>query len=256
MKTETGANKRNKKTKHAAPPPVEETVAENTQPETTNGSGGNGFDAQPETVSPSISPIQKPGNFNLDKFRSKRAPTVANVATLQSALAVHNMAAAKDFVRLHPDEEAYWSPEFCFVHVPIVGQKHDHLHLIDEELAEQYLDGGKILRFRLALATKPHDVFFLCHVPSQRLDNRWNSTNLDGCEQAKSRWTRLTSRKDQGYEEYKVSFARDEDAFPEPNWPTQSLGELIGVTFKGRMIDHENHEGLLRLTGAKVPLNK
>ena len=67
----------------------------------------------------------------------------------------HNIAQAKDFVRLHPNEDTYWSPELCFVNVPIKGQKRDTLHLIDEDLAMRYLPSGRILRFRLVLATKP-----------------------------------------------------------------------------------------------------
>ena len=63
-------------------------------------------------------------------------------------------------MRLHPDEENYWSDELCFVNVPIKGQKRDTLHLIDEELAMRYLPSGAISRCRLALAAKPYDVFF------------------------------------------------------------------------------------------------
>jgi hypothetical protein len=54
---------------------------------------------------------------------------------------------------------------------------------------------------------------------------------------------------------YKIEFAKDDDAFPEPSWPKQKLEELIFVTFTGRMIDHENHPGLLRLIGAKPSLS-
>jgi hypothetical protein len=68
-----------------------------------------------------------------------------------SGLPLARFGEVKDFVQLHPDEEAYWSPEMCFVNVPIKGQKRDTLHLIDEDIALQYLSGGKILRFRLAL---------------------------------------------------------------------------------------------------------
>ena len=50
--------------------------------------------------------IAKPGEFNLDKFKSKRAAALANVETLPNALPIHNIAQAKDFVRLHPDEES------------------------------------------------------------------------------------------------------------------------------------------------------
>jgi hypothetical protein len=136
--------------------------------------------------------IEKPSGFSLDKFKTKRAATVANVETLQTGLPHHNIAHAKDFVRLHPNEDEYWSPELCFVNVPIKGQKRDTLHLIDEDLAVRFLSSGKILRFRLALATKPFDVFFLCHIPTRNEDNNWNATNLLGCEKSKKTWVQLT----------------------------------------------------------------
>jgi hypothetical protein len=182
--------------------------------------------------------IAKPDEFSLDKFKSKRAPTLAGVETRQTALPVHNLSSANDWVRLHPNENDYWSPECCFVNIPIEGQKRDTVHLIDEDLALQYLPGGRILRFRLVLATKPHDKFFLCIVPSQNLDNPWNDTNLQACIQAKTLWTQVSSRKGEGIDGYLIQNAKDADAFPNPTWPTQKLDKLIGVTFTGRMIDH------------------
>jgi hypothetical protein len=98
--------------------------------------------------------VAKPSAFSIDKFKSKKAAAAANVETLQTGLPHHGIAAAKDFVHLHPDE-AYWTPELCFVNVPVKGQKKDTLHLIDEDLAMRYLPSGKILRFSLALASKP-----------------------------------------------------------------------------------------------------
>ena len=102
--------------------------------------------------------ISKPSKSGLDKFKSKRAASVANVGTLPGPLPHHPMSHAYDYVRLHPDEENYWSAELCFVNVPIKGGR-ETLHLIDEEIALKYLPSGKIKRFRLVLATKPHDVF-------------------------------------------------------------------------------------------------
>ena len=194
-------------------------------------------------------PIAKPGKFDINKFKSKRSATIAGVETLQTALPHHPLAQAGDFVRLHPDEENFWSSELCFVNVPIKGVKNGVIHLIEEDVAMRNLPSQKIQRFRLALATKPHDVFFLCHVPSQNLDNAWNATNLQGCEQAKTLWTELTSRKAEGVDGYKISFARNREAFPEPTWPVQSLDTLIEVTFNGRMIDTDDNPGLLRLIG-------
>ena len=195
--------------------------------------------------------IPKPSTFDLNKFKSKHSAAVANLDTLLESLPHHNIAQAKDFVRLHSDEDRYWSSELCFVNVPIKGQKRDTLHLINEDLAMRYLPSGKILRFRLALASKPFDVFFLCHVPSRNGDNGWNQSNLAACEVSKTRWVQATSRREEGVDSYKVDSAQDPDAFPAPKWPSQSLGDLIGKTFAGRMIEHEEHPGLLRLIGAK-----
>ena len=205
---------------------------------------------EPATEAPLT--IEKPtGGSGLDKFKSKRPPNIGGVDNLQTALPHHNIAAARDFVRLHPDEDNYWSGELCFVSVPIKGQKKDLLHLIDEDIALAYLSSGKIQRFRLVLATKPHDVFFLCHAPSQNTDNPWNASNLKACEKAKSSWVEATSRKAEGVDAYKIGAAKDPDAFPAPKWPKQSLDDLILAAFAGRMIDHEDHPALLRLIGAK-----
>lgn len=81
--------------------------------------------------------IAKPGAFDLERFKSKRAPTAAGVQSLLTALPHHSIAQAVDFVRLHSDELAYWSGELCFAKVPIKGQR-ENLHLIEEDLAMQF----------------------------------------------------------------------------------------------------------------------
>ena len=133
-----------------------------------------------------VTSIQKPAGFSLDRFKSKRAASVAGLDNLVDGMPHFPVGQVKDFFRTHPNEEEYWSSELCFVPVPIKGQKRDTLHLIDEDLAMDYLPSGKIKRFRLALATKPFDVFFFIEVPSQNLDNGWNTSAIAACEQAKT----------------------------------------------------------------------
>lgn len=96
---------------------------------------------------------------------------------------------------------------------PGEGAKRDNLHLIDEDLAMQFLPSGKIQHFRLALATKPFDIFFLCIVPSRNEDNSYNASALKACEQAKAMWVQATSRREEGVDAYKIELARDADAF-------------------------------------------
>jgi hypothetical protein len=70
-----------------------------------------------------VSGILKPAPFDLNKFKAEPPESVANVTTLLTALPHHPISQAKDFVRLHPDENLYWSSELVFVNVPIKGMK-------------------------------------------------------------------------------------------------------------------------------------
>jgi hypothetical protein len=205
------------------------------------------------TPTDNVVSIAKPAEKSrLDKFKSKKSAALANIETLPTELKIHSIAEAKDFVRLHHDEKNWWSDELCFVNVPIKGQKHDTLHLIDEDLALQYIHLGRIIRNRLALATKPFDVSFLCKIPSQNLDNEWNRAAVKACEMAKTLWVLVVSRKEKGVETYKVDCAKSQDAFPDPKWPEkQTLDDLILARFEGLIIDKADHPGLLRLIGAK-----
>ena len=116
--------------------------------------------------------INKPPSAEelMAKFKAKKPSNISSVKTLLSALPVLRIGEVGDWTRLHPSEDEFWSDELCFVDIPIAGDsKHTETHLIDEELALRYLSGKKIKRHRLALASKPHDIFFLCIVPSRTL---------------------------------------------------------------------------------------
>jgi hypothetical protein len=76
---------------------------------------------------------------------------------------------------------------------------------------------------------------------------------MQGCEQAKIYWTKVTSEKAEGYERYKIKAAEDKDAFPEPSWPNQTRNKLINAAFRGKMIMTADHPALLRKRGRKIP---
>ena len=136
--------------------------------------------------------------------------------------------------------------------MPVKGQRSHTLHLIDEEIALTYIPNGDILRFKLALASKPYDEFFLAQVPTQNLDNTWNKSNLEAIEIARKVWARVTSLKNDGLEHYHITRAKDEDAFPEPKWPKQTTTELIRAAFQGRTIESDQDDALKRLTGSRL----
>jgi hypothetical protein len=102
------------------------------------------------------------------------------------------------------------------------------------------------------MATKPHKgSLFLCIVPSRNLDNGFNESALTGCQQAKTLWTQITSLKNHGQDRYRVDRAEHTDAFPDPEWSSESFSTLFEITFAGRMIDHPEHSALRRLRGMR-----
>ena len=204
-----------------------------------------------ENLTEPQAPIAKPDGFSLDKFKSKHAAAMANVETLQTALPHHSIAQAKDFVRLHPNEENHWSSELCFVDVPIKGQKRDTLHLIDEELAMRYLPSVELNT--ASPGARDQAVRHIFPLPGPDAEHRQHLEREQiGRVRRRRRYGRGTVvGRRKASTATRSTFARDPDAFPEPKWPTQSLDELIERTFAGRMIDSEDHPGLLRLIGAK-----
>ena len=197
--------------------------------------------------------IPRPTNkFSMDQFRVSE-DGVKSVGTLIHALPCYKISDAGDFVRLHPDEENYWSCPFYLVEVPIKGQKKkSKTHLVTEAIADAYLGRSKVKRVRLALASKPFDNFFLCIVPAQNEDNSFNESALRWCEVAKAKWVEVY--REENKDAYAGRFPIDADAFDEPNWPTQPLEDLIGATFDGCLIIDSEHEGLKRLRGQKQSL--
>ena len=67
-------------------------------------------------------------------------------------------------------------------------------------------------------------------------------------------WVQALSRKAEGVDAYKIEYARDQDAFPDPTWPTRTLDELITVTFKDAISKPTIIRALLRLIGGRQNL--
>ena len=196
--------------------------------------------------------IVKPALRVFERFKSRKPPTIGGVGEHLTALPLLKISEANDFVRLSPEEQ-HRSPELCFVSVPVHGEKKDILHFIDEDIAVKYLPAKRIQRFRLMLASRPYDSFFLAITPTTNLDNSWNASMLAAVEQAKSHWVQVSSRKAEGRESYKIDYAEDPEAFPEPKWPAD-METLVEVSFHGKMIESDDHPALARLIGRKQNL--
>jgi hypothetical protein len=58
-------------------------------------------------------------------------------------------------------------------------------------------------------------------------------------------WVRITANKDVGAYDL---FGATAD-LPDPVWPEQSMADLLGIAFKGRLVDSPDHEIVNLLRG-------
>ena len=91
---------------------------------------------KPETPSEEKLSIPKPTISPLAACATTRQPGEgeAKVEKMLGPLPYFKLAAAGDFVKLHPSDD-YWSIEYFFVRVPVPGQRDAMLHLVARDLA-------------------------------------------------------------------------------------------------------------------------
>jgi hypothetical protein len=75
--------------------------------------------------------------------------------------------------------------------------------------------------------------------------DKWTLTGLDAMERAESKWVRVAPNMALGAYDV-VEFSGN---IPEPVWPEYDFMQILGVAFKGLMIDGPNHPVVRRLMG-------
>jgi hypothetical protein len=73
----------------------------------------------------------------------------------------------------------------------------------------------------------------------------WHTSAADGVEKAMKKWIRLTANMSLGA--YEIAEAAGN--LPDPEWPEQSMRELLAIAFKGRIIDGVDHPVMKKLNG-------
>ena len=125
---------------------------------------------------------------------------------------------------MHPSEDEYWTPRCvssrCRSRAPSATCCTPSTTISRCSICRP----KKIKRLRLALATKPNNVFFWCSVPSQNLDNAYNADAIKACYKAQTHWIQALSRQAEKVEGYEIKFARDQDAFVAHEWPKRFQG--------------------------------
>ncbi|MDP6180475.1 MAG: hypothetical protein QGG48_11335 [Desulfatiglandales bacterium] len=146
----------------------------------------------------------------------------------------------QDFVRVHPDSSYVL----------------DTMLLNLKEERETYLVAPSFwdeipqeLTFtRLALAANRQKVIFLWQLrlpDSSGKTDTWSLSALEAYEEAKSHWVRVSANMSLGA--YEIYEALGE--LSEPEWPDESMTEIVRIAFRNSFIDSVDHPVLRRLRG-------
>ena len=146
----------------------------------------------------------------------------------------------QDFVRVHPDSSYVL----------------DTMLLNLKEERETYLVAPTFwdeipqeLTFtRLALAANRQKVIFLWQLrlpDSSGKTDAWSLSALEAYEEAKRRWVRVAANMSLGA--YEIFEALGE--LSEPEWPEESMDEIVRIAFRNSFIESYDHPVLRRLRG-------
>jgi hypothetical protein len=75
--------------------------------------------------------------------------------------------------------------------------------------------------------------------------NLWNTSMIEAITHAEKQWVRIES--DMAAQQYRIIIAVNE--LGEPEWPKQSMAELIGEVFNNKVISSEEHPYIKQLAG-------
>lgn len=147
----------------------------------------------------------------------------------------------QDFVRVHPDEQ-YRLP------VALIELEDDReIYLVLPDFAP-CLGEGKYFTATLYLCINRQKVLTFWPVKLPGPDGRqmaWHTSAAEAAEMAMETWVRVTAKKSLGaYEIFEAT-----GTIPEPEWPEQSMRELLAIGFKGRIIDGPEHPVIQKLRG-------
>ncbi|EIC21445.1 hypothetical protein [Thiorhodovibrio frisius] len=186
-------------------------------------------------------PNASPSPFNPESFRLHQNFGAVSGAKKKLLIAPVRKPNKQAYVRTHPDQ-AFW------METPVVDLKEEresylvHPNLwpeLPQELTPKVLVTTIDRQGNLSL--------WPIRLPSEdgRHDD-WNASALEAAELAKTRWVRVQANMSLGaYDVYEAT-----GNLSEPEWPADlSMGQLLEIAFKGRVIDNLDHPVIRRLNG-------
>ena len=211
------------------------------------GASGGGPQIGHHHTTPSPAPSQAEGDNAPDPFDPARFRLTQDFASQLGVkkllLTVPVRKPSKEcWVQTHPDE-AYW------METMVLDLKEDgEVYLVESELWPELATESTFTPKALILAMNRQKVVFLWSIrlpgPDGKLDE-WNRSALEAAKMAQGKWVRVQANMSLGAYEVWTATA---DWGP-PEWPEQSMAELLRVAFKNHHITTQDHPVLQRLRG-------
>ena len=149
----------------------------------------------------------------------------------------------ESYIRCHPDTGAYWL-DTCVIELKQDRETYLVLPELWPELEGEATFGAKSLALSVHRDGSPFLWPLRLPGPDGKLDN-WGASAREAAMIATTVWTRVTSNLAAGV--YDAQEATGIDA--EPTWPAESMGEILRVAFRGKVIETPDHPVLRRLRG-------
>ena len=146
----------------------------------------------------------------------------------------------QDFVRVHPDSS-------YVLDTMLLNLKEEReTYLVAPSFREEIPQ--ELTHTRLALATNRQKVLFLWQLRlpgSSGKTDAWSMSALEAYEEAQRNWVRVSANMSLGaYEIYKPV-----GNLSDPEWPEESMDEIVRIAFRNSFIESYDHPVLRRLRG-------
>ncbi len=146
----------------------------------------------------------------------------------------------QDFVRVHPDSS-------YVLDTMLLNLKEEReTYLVAPSFRDEIPQ--ELTHTRLALATNRQKVLFLWQLRlpgSSGKTDAWSMSALEAYEEAKKNWVRVSANMSLGaYDIYEAL-----GNLSDPEWPDESMDEIVRIAFRNSFIDSYDHPVLRRLRG-------
>ena len=146
----------------------------------------------------------------------------------------------QDFVRVHPDSS-------YVLDTMLLNLKEEReTYLVAPSFREEIPQ--ELTHTRLALATNRQKVLFLWQLRlpgSSGKTDAWSMSALEAYEEAKKNWVRVSANMSLGaYDIYEAL-----GNLSDPEWPDESMDEIVRIAFRNSFIESYDHPVLRRLRG-------